>query len=135
MSIPIIRKALELHLAALAPGIATAFENVAFTPITGTPYQRVKLLPNTPDNSIQGSSTYFERGLFQVTLCYPIDTGPAASDAQAQLTRTHFKRGATMLNSDITVIVMETPRVSPAMDDDDRYCIAVTVPWQAQITT
>ena len=94
----------------------------------------MNLLPNTPDNSIQGSSTYFETGLFQVTLRYPIGTGPAAAEIQAQLTRNHFKRGTTMINSGVTVIVTDTPRVSPAMIDGDRFCIPVTVPFQAQIT-
>ena len=134
MSLPIIRKALELKLAALVPSLATAFENAAFTPVAGTPYQRVNLLPNTPDNSIQGSATYFERGLFQVTLCYPIGTGPSAAETQAQLTRAHFKRGTSMVNSGVTVIVTDTPRVSPAMIDGDRFCISISVPWQAQIS-
>lgn len=135
MSLSIVRKALEVRLAALAPAISTAFENSAFTPVAGTPFQRVNLLPNTPDNSIQGASTYIETGLFQVTLCYPIGTGPAAAETQAQLTRAHFKRGNSMLNSGVTVIVTDTPRVSPALIDGDRYCVPVSVPWQAQIST
>ena len=135
MSLPIIRKALEKKLAALTPAIATSFENAGYTPVTGTPYQRVNLLPNTPDNSIQGSASYFERGIFQVMLCYPIGTGPAAAETQAQLTRAHFKRGTSMVESGVTVVVMDTPRVSPAMIDEDRYCIPLSVPWQAQIST
>jgi len=135
MSIPIVRKALELRLEALAPAIATAFENAAFTPVSGTPFQRVNLLPNTPDNSIQGSSAYFEVGLFQVTLCYPIGTGPTAAETQAQLIRSHFKRGSSMLNSGVTVVVTDTPKVSSGMIEGDRFCIPVSIPWQAQIST
>ncbi|MDU9711627.1 phage tail terminator-like protein, partial [Helicobacter pylori] len=78
---------------------------------------------------------YFEVGLFQITLCYPINTGPAAAEAQAQLTRAHFKRGVSMVHSGITVVVMDTPRVAPALIDGDRFCIPLTVPFQAQIST
>jgi hypothetical protein len=135
MPIPTIRKALEIRLAAVAPAIQTAFENAAFTPVAGTPFQRVNLLPNTPDNSIQGVTTYFERGLFQVKLCYPIGTGPTAAETQAQLIRAHFKRGTSLLNSGVTVIITDTPRVSTGMIEGDRFCIPVSVPWQAQINT
>ncbi len=135
MSIPIIRKALEKKLAALIPAIATAFENAPFTPTAGTPYQRVNLLPNTPDNGTMGSAMYIEVGLFQVTLCYPMGVGPAAAETQAQAVRNHFKRSTSMTESSVTVLVTNTPRVSPAMIDGDRYCIPITVPWQAQVNT
>lgn len=135
MSITLIRKALEKRLAALAPALATAFENSAYIPTPGTPYQRVNLLPNVPDNSIAGTAVYIERGLLQITLCYAIGTGPGAAEAQAQLIRAHFKRGTSMTESGVTVIVTDSPRVSPSLIDGDRYCIPVSVPWQAQIAT
>lgn len=135
MSLAIIRRALEKRLATLSPALETAFENAPYTPTPGTPFQRVNLLPNTPDNSIQGATTYFERGLFQITLCYAIGTGPAATEAQAQLTRAHFKRGTTMVESGVTVIITDTPRVSPALIDGDRYTIPISIAWQAQIST
>lgn len=135
MSLQIVRRAIEKRLATLSPNISTAFENAPFTPVAATPYQRLNLLPNTPDNSIQGAGSYFERGLFQITLAYPNGTGPAASEAQAQLIRAHFRRGTSMLESGVTVIVTDTPRVSPAMIDGDRYTTPISIPYQAQITT
>lgn len=135
MSIPIIRKALEQRLAALTPSIATAFENARLKPITDVPYQRINLLPNAPDTAIQGAKTYLEKGLFQIMLCYPLGTGPDAAEAQSQLVRSHFKRSTSMTESGVTVLVTDTPRVAPALIDGDRYCIPVTVPWQAQIVT
>lgn len=135
MSIAIVRRALEKHLATLSPNLQTSYENATFTPVAGTPYQRLNLLPNTPDNSIQGSATYFERGIFQVTMAYPLGTGPAASEAQAQLIRAHFKRGVSMVESGVTVIVMDTPRVSPSMVDGDRYSTPISITFQAQIKT
>lgn len=135
MSLVLIRRALEKKLALLSPTLATAYENAPYTPIASTAYQRVNMLPATPDNSTMGSSTYFEHGLFQVTLCYPIGVGPATSETQAQLLRAHFKRGTSLVESGITVIVTDTPRVAPALLDGDRYTIPISVPWQAQIST
>lgn len=135
MSLILVRKALEKRLATLSPALATAYENASFTPVAGAAYQRVNLLPNTPDNSTQGASLYFERGLFQVTVCAPGGTGPAAADAQAQAIRNHFKRGTSLVESGITVNITDTPRQSPGYIDGDRWAVPVSIPFQAQINT
>lgn len=135
MSLQIIRRALEKHLAAIAPAMATAFENAGYTPQAGVPYQRANLLPNTPDNSEQGSARYVERGLFQVTLCFAIGSGPADAESRTQALRLAFKRGTSLDESGVMVIVTDTPSVAPAQFDGTHFCIAVSVPWQAQIST
>jgi len=135
MSQILIRKALENRLKAMSPALSTAFENQNFVPVNGTAYQRVNLLPAEPDNSIQGQGTYFERGLFQVTLCYPPNAGPNVAWARAELVKAHFKRGTSLTESGVTTIVMFTPRISPPLMEGDRYCIPISVPYQAQIST
>lgn len=135
MSLVLIRRALEKKLALLTPALATAFENAVYSPVTGTPYQKVNLLPATPDNSTMGSLTYMERGIFQVTLCYPVGVGPAAAETQAQLLRAHFKRGTSLAESGVTVIVTDTPRAAPALIEGDRHTIPISIAWQCQITT
>lgn len=135
MSLEYVRRALEQRLDALIPALATAHENEVYTPTPGTPYQRINLLPNIPDNSIMGARTYFERGIFQVTLCYPVGVGPATIDARAQALRAHFKRGNSMLESGVMVLVTDTPRISGGFSDKDRWCVPVSVSFQAQITT
>ena len=133
MSQVLIRKALEKRLAAMTPALSTAFENATFQPAAGTPYQRVNLLPNTPDNAVQGAGMYFDRGLFQVTLCYPMGAGPNAAETRAQAVRDWFRRGTSLAEGPITVHITGTPRISPALMDGDRYCIPVSVLYQAQI--
>lgn len=135
MSQQLIRRALEKRLAAMTPSMSTAWENAQFTPVSGTPYQRVNLMPNTPDNSTQGDKLYFERGIFQVTLCFPIGTGPASAEARSDALRAHFKRGTTLVETPIQVIVIETPKASPSMVDGDRYCVPIAIPYQSQIST
>lgn len=135
MSLSLIRQAFEKRLALLSPALSTAHENVQFTPLPGTPYQRVNLLPAAPDNSIQGGASYFERGLFQITLCYPQGVGAGAAEAQSQLLRTHFKRGSALLESGLTITVIETPKVAPARLEGDRYEIPISVAFQALTAT
>ena len=133
MSLEVVRKALEKKLALLTPAIAIAYENMAFTPVLGTPYLRANLLPNSPDNSIMGQATYFERGIFQVTACYPLNAGTANAGAKAQAIRNHFKRGTTMVESSVTVIVTKTPSIATAIPDATHYNIPISIEYQAQI--
>ena len=37
MSLPLIRSALEVALAAMSPNLDTAYQNADFTPVIGTP--------------------------------------------------------------------------------------------------
>lgn len=134
MSIPIIRRALEKRLAALTPAIATSYENVAFQTISGVPYQRANLLPAAPDDSIAGGFSYFERGIFQILLCYPYSTGPAAVEAQAHLTRVWFKSGTTLLESGVLVQLIGAPKPGPAYVEGDRFCTPISVRYQALVT-
>lgn len=135
MTIALIRKALETKLASITPAVDTAFENVAYTPASGVPYQRANLLPNTPDDGQIGSKIYFERGLFQVTLCYQMGVGPAAGEARAQLIKDTFKRGTSLIEGPVIVIITNAPSVSSAMVDGDRYCTPISVRYQCQIAT
>lgn len=133
MSIQKIRSALETRLKNITPAMAVAFENVAFTPTPGVPYQRSNLLPNTPEDSQLGSTTYFERGILQITLCFPMGNGPSACESRAQVIKDAFKRGTTLTESGVTVMVTNAPSVSSASVDGDRFCIPISIRWQAQI--
>ncbi len=135
MSQALIRRAFEKRLAAIVPALATAYENRTYVPVSGTPYQRANLLPATPDNSTQGPTTYFEIGVFQITLCYPSGNGSTDIEARVQLVRNQFKRGTSMTEGSVMTLVTHTPRVAPGYADGDRWCIPVSVTYQAQITT
>lgn len=133
MTVALIRKALETRLAAVMPAASCAFENTTFTPAAGVTYQRSNLLPNTPDDAQIGSRVYFERGVYQVTVCAPMGSGPAACEARAQLVKDAFKRGTSLVEGAVTVIIMNAPSVSSAMIDGDRYCIPISMRYQCQV--
>lgn len=134
MSDKLIRAALEVRLAALAPTLATAYENQDFAPTPGTPYQRVNLMRAQPENPTYDA---FKRksGLLQVTLMYPLGDGPGAADTRADLLAAWFPRGLSLVSGGITVIVDGTPYVMGGFVDEDRWSVPVRVPYFSNISS
>jgi hypothetical protein len=133
MALPRIKQALEKHLAALSPALSTAVENISFTPVLGTPYQDVQIVPRAPDNQTLGDGYYRESGELQVFLCYPSGAGSAACMTRAILTRDHFKRGTTLSQGGIEVIIMSTPKITSGSVFNDRYVIGVFMEYSCGV--
>lgn len=134
MSAVLIRSALEVALAAMSPALATAYENAPFTPVQGTPYQQVWLLPATPDNSLIGrAGMYRQDGFLQVDLKYPLSTGPAAAATRAELIRSTFYRGASFTASGVRVNIERTPEIMPGRVEEDRYVLPVRIAFYSFI--
>lgn len=127
-----IRLALETRLKALAT-FPTAYENVDFTPTTGTAYQRVNLLPAQPDNPTLGGTHYLELGVFQITLCYPQNKGIKDAMTKAEAIRAHFSRGLSLTQGSTTLTITRTPSINPAFIDDGWYCVPVSIQYHANI--
>lgn len=133
MSQVAIRTALEAALQAMTPVIVTAWENVSFTPPSGTtPYQEAHVMFATPDNAVYGSA-FQELGIFQVRLSYPLNQGPKPASVRAELLRTTFARGKSFTSDGITTIINRTPEVMPAMAEGGRYSVVVKIRFYANI--
>jgi hypothetical protein len=138
MSITAIKTALESKLNALTPALATAWEGITFVPVTGTPYQQVNLLPSDTVNPSIGDGHYREKGILQVTLCYPLkspsETGTKPTLQRADLLCTHFKRGTTILDTTtVKCSVYKSPHIAQCFIDGDRIRLPVSIYWQADI--
>lgn len=127
-----MRQLLETRLNAMSPALPTSWQNVPFTPIVGTAYQRAAILPLAPDNRVMGQHFYFEQVIFQVVLCYPENTGSNAAMTRAEALRAWFKRGTSLVGA-YTVIIKDTPAIAPPMSDAGWYLIPVSIPAQAGI--
>lgn len=135
MSQAAIRAALETALDAMALSLPTAWENVAFVPpASSMAYQRAYILFATPDNSVIANGEYIEVGIFQINLCYPLQSGDGAARARAGLIRSTFYRGATFVSGGVRVVIATTPEASQGRADGDRWVVPVKVRWFAQIT-
>lgn len=132
MSIVNIRAALETTLNGMSPALNTAWENTAFAPVAGTPYQQAHLLFATPANNEYGSR-HQELGYMQVKLLYPLQIGTSTVAARAELIRSTFKRGNTFASGGVTVMVTKTPEISVGGVEGDRYTLSVKIPFMAQL--
>jgi hypothetical protein len=130
MSRASIRNALEDTLKAMAPPLATAWENAAFTPVEGVAYQRVWFIWPKPENSELGRG-FVDRGTLQVTLVYPIGTGPKAAEGRADDLRNTFFRGASFTADGLTTSITDTPEIATGAIVDGRYLIPVRIPFRA----
>ena len=133
MSQTAISNALETRLAAMVPAIATAWENVNFTPDGGVEYQQVDIMFAEPENPTFGSLFNRQRGFMQVSLRYPLNTGRNAALARAEAVKNWFTRGLSLVDSGVTTIVEKTPEISKAGVVDDRYCVNVRIRFFANL--
>jgi len=132
MSRAAVRSALETALNGMTPALATAWENVPYEPVTGTPYQAAFLMMAEPANPEIGGG-YTERGYLQVNLNYPLNTGPAAAEARAELIRGTFPRGASFTADGITTHIERTPEIGSGRAEEDRYFLPVKVRFFAHV--
>ncbi len=135
MSLQLIQAALEAKLATLTPAMATAYENTSFTPVTGTPYQRVNMLINRPVDHALTLDVTEDRGIFQVSLFYPQGSGRGAAQARAELIRTLFAPPLTLTNGAVKVHITQTVQIGSGMPDADRWMVPVSIYWQSFKTT
>ena len=134
MSQAAIRAALETALDAMSPALATAWENVAFTPPVSTvPYQRAFLLFATPVNPDMGRGVTRESGIFQINLCYPLQAGDGAARARVALLRDTFYRSATFVSGSTKVIMRNTPEAGAGAASGDRWIVPVKCIFFADI--
>jgi hypothetical protein len=128
-----IRQALEARLDAMAPPLATAYENSDFTPVGGTPYQRVHLMPAEPDNPTMDSFRRLQ-GFFQVTLFYPQSAGSADVMARAEAVRAQFPHKLSLVKDGVTVQIDGTPYIMAGFADGDRWAVPVRIPYFANLS-
>lgn len=131
MSLPLIQGALEKRLSALTPKLPTAFENTPFSPVDGQPYQRATLIPNSPIDHGIAFDVKEWRGLFQVSLMYPLGAGRRAAQDRVELLVDHFDPMQTLSATGLRIELTASPDVGSGFIDDNRWHVPVTVSWSA----
>jgi len=119
-----IRQALEKAVLAVAPAIDTAFENIAFNPRAGEPYQQLHFLPAKPEAAVIDDSISEVLGVFQITLRYPAGKGVKDVLERAKLYEKAFKVGVKLENE---VFITAPTSVNILGVDGDRYGVAVSI--------
>lgn len=118
-----IRGALQSQLMTLGWADQTAWEDRHFSPTGGVPYQIVRTLFAEPNSYSVGEGA-FERGIFQVTLAYPLNSGVGVSTTRAEAIRAAFPN---KLNLGGVVKVMRKPEITRLGADDDRDLTVIRI--------
>lgn len=130
MSDVAIRAALEKRLDAMAPALATVWENMPYEPVNGTPYQKVDLLRAQPENPTIDSFVR-KHGIMQVSLFYEQMKGPGAAEARADAIVAWFPYRLSLIEAGVTVFIDGTPWVKAGSPDGDRWMVPVLIPYHA----
>lgn len=111
----------------------TANQNASYQAVSGVPYQLIHIVTFKPDEPTQGGGYYREHGVFQVTLVYPVGVGVGAITARAELIRSYFKKGITLTDSGIKVIIPDTPEFGYLQGSSDDISLPVKIGYRADI--
>lgn len=113
--------------------VTTAYQNTVYPSVIGVPYQMAFMIPFKPNEPTQGAGFSQEQGLFQVTLVYPVGLGVGAINERAELIRGAFKKGSTLVNNGVTVVIANKPELGNFAGAADSFSIPVKISYQANI--
>lgn len=135
MSVALIRQFLEPALVTMvgAQNVVISWENGVLIPIDGVPYLDPTLMMGKPDNPTMPQGFHREKGVWQITLQYPLGGGPALADAMSDLIVVSFPRGRSWSAAKITLTIAGTPYASPGRVDGNRWAIPVKIPFFANV--
>jgi hypothetical protein len=133
MSYQTIRDLLRVQLNTTPGNLPTAWENVAYTPVVGDPYQSVHLLPARTENPTFDRPFRRETGLMQVSLFFPVNAGPDPAALRAQAIASMFPRGLTLVNGTLRVLIDASPFIGPARNEGAWYFLPVSIPYTADV--
>ena len=135
MSQTLIRRAYEGRLAtwaaARSPALQVAWENQPFTPTTGATYLRAYVLPAMTDAPDLAGALRTYRGVFQVSVCCPINTGPGVAAGIADELAALFVVNARLTSGGLTVQQITPWSIAPALPSDTNYIVPVSFQYRA----
>ena len=106
-----------------------AWENVDFVPETGTPFLRSSFLSAAPARASLGpSGVDRHRGVYQIEVAQPRDSGTGAAMAKVDAIIAHFPRGLNLQSGGVDLQVERT-YPGPAFERDGFYVTPVSVIW------
>ena len=124
------RLAFEEAINAINPTIATAYENVSFTPSSGVPYQELYDIPASNNHLFIDNAEFEGLGIFQITLKYPSGQGMKTVSNRAELYVSSFPCGRKLTKNGDTITVLQTPKVNNLGVDGDRVVVAVSINYK-----
>ncbi|MQX89133.1 phage tail terminator-like protein [Sinorhizobium meliloti] len=129
----IIFKAATDRLIAMPGVLPIAAPNVVF-PAAGQPlpakYLRLAFLPNQTRQITMGNDPQQKRGLFQVSVVWPVGQGIIGALDVADQVIDHFKN-QSLFASGVKVTISSEPWAAGPLQEGERVQIPVTIPYIA----
>jgi len=123
-----VQSALNYALAMAFPTMAIVWENTKYTPAVGTPFFRVWMLPAETDIITIGQTPWQERkGVFQVSVLYPISIGFGVPKGKAAEVVAAFKPNTAITYNTLRVIIDKSWPGPGILEDDGWYHIPVSI--------
>lgn len=124
-----IDQALVSHWVSEAFGIDTAHENLPYTPVNGTEYAELRVLPNdtTPYSLADSDET---DGVFRVVLRYPVDAGAVPAKTMADMIFSAYPIGKRLAYSGQVVTITSQQR-QPGVAEEGWYVVVLTMAYRA----
>ena len=116
----------------IIPTIDTVLEGTAsYTPTAGKEYQELYYLPAINDSLHIDNSSYFDRGVYQVTLYYPNKQGLSKILDRCDLYVNAFAKGTKFTFQGLTIATTETPTIVNLGNESDRVVYVVSINYKA----
>jgi hypothetical protein len=124
-----IRRVLETTLAGVTGIPAIAWENVSFSPTTGTPYVRARFAPTMREPAVRGlNPQMYYQGVFVVDVCVPEGVGPAVGDDLADTIIDAFDAPNDLTVNGISITIRYAERELGTIEGA-YYTIPVNIGW------
>ena len=124
-----IRAALEVKLDSITDIPSIGWENLQFSPTTGQPYLKPRLIPTRREPAVRGlNPQMFYQGIFRIECYVPKGSGPAAGDDLADKIMEAFE-ATTDVSQAGTIVSIRYAEREQAEIDGPFYVIPVNIGW------
>jgi hypothetical protein len=124
-----IRAALEVKLSTVTNIPSIGWENAQFSPTTGQPYLKPRLIPTRREPAVRGTNPQMlYQGIFRVVCYVPEGAGPSAGDDLADKIIDAFE-ATTDVGQGSTIVSIRYAEREMAEIDGPFYMIPVNIGW------
>lgn len=124
-----IRAALEVKLSTVTDVPSIGWENAQFSPTTGQPYVKPRLMPTRREPAVRGPNPQmYYQGLFRIECYVPEGAGPSAGDDLADKIMEAFE-ATTDVSQGSTIVSIRYAEREMAEIDGPFYMIPVNIGW------
>ena len=127
-----ISELLESHLYTIANqlNLQIVYENIAATP-NDEIYLKSNILPAiTTSFDLDGESRIY-KGVYQVSVVAPINTGKSRSQQIVESIIKHFQLNTELIKDNFSLYINSVPSAYPAITDKTTYTIPISMNYRA----